>query len=48
MPFGIETYENAKKVLNRARAAVPTDPSIWITAAQLGAIGQPWLCVNML
>lgn len=31
----LETYENARKVLNKARQAVPTDASIWITAAKL-------------
>ncbi len=31
----LETYENAKKVLNRARAAIPTEPAIFITAAKL-------------
>jgi len=31
----LETYDNAKKVLNRAVAALPTEPLIWITAAKL-------------
>ena len=31
----LESYDNAKKVLNKARQAVPTDPAIWITAAKL-------------
>ncbi len=31
----LETYENAKKVLNRARMVISTDPQIWITAAML-------------
>lgn len=31
----LETYENAKLVLNRARKAVPADASIWITGAKL-------------
>ncbi len=31
----LETYENARKVLNKARQAVPTDAMIWITAAKL-------------
>ncbi|KNB41618.1 hypothetical protein JH06_4931 [Blastocystis sp. subtype 4] len=33
----LETYENARKTLNRvlARLAVPTEPLIWFTAAQL-------------
>lgn len=31
----LETYENAKRVLNRARVAIPTEPSIFITAAKL-------------
>lgn len=31
----LETYENAKKVLNKARKTIPTEKSIWITAAEL-------------
>jgi pre-mRNA-processing factor 6 len=31
----LETYENAKKVLNKARTVISTDPQIWITAAML-------------
>ena len=31
----LETYENAKKVLNKARMVISTDPQIWITAAML-------------
>ena len=31
----LESYANARVVLNRARQAVPTDASIWITAAKL-------------
>ena len=31
----LESYENAKKVLNKARMAIPTEPAIWITAAKL-------------
>eukprot|EP00456_Euglypha_rotunda_P010868 TRINITY_DN12793_c0_g1_i4.p1 TRINITY_DN12793_c0_g1~~TRINITY_DN12793_c0_g1_i4.p1 ORF type:complete len:148 (-),score=38.95 TRINITY_DN12793_c0_g1_i4:18-461(-) len=31
----LESYERAKWVLNKARQAIPTDPSIWITAAKL-------------
>ena len=31
----IARYADAQKVLNRARKAVPTDRSIWITAARL-------------
>ena len=31
----LENYENSKKVLNRARQAIPTEPAIWITAAKL-------------
>ena len=31
----LESYENAQRVLNRARRAVPTDASIWFTAAKL-------------
>ena len=31
----LEGYENAKKVLNRARRAIPTEPAIWISAAKL-------------
>ena len=29
------SYANARVVLNKARQAVPTDASIWITAAKL-------------
>ena len=28
-------YKNAKKVLNKARETIPTEPQIWITAAKL-------------
>lgn len=31
----LETYENARKVLNKARENIPTDRHIWITAAKL-------------
>lgn len=31
----LETYENAKKVLNKAARHIPTDPLVWITAAML-------------
>lgn len=31
----LETYENARKVLNKARENIPTDRLIWITAAKL-------------
>ena len=31
----LESYANARVVLNKARQAVPTDASIWITAAKL-------------
>ena len=31
----LESYEQAQKVLNRARKAVPTDASIWFAAAKL-------------
>ena len=31
----LETYDNARKVLNRARLAVPTSAAIWINAAKL-------------
>ena len=31
----LETYENARKVLNKARENIPTDRQIWITAAKL-------------
>ncbi|MCI35555.1 pre-mRNA-processing factor 6-like, partial [Trifolium medium] len=31
----LETYDNAKKVLNRARERLPKEPAIWITAAKL-------------
>lgn len=31
----LETYEQARRVLNQARQAIPTEPAIWITAAKL-------------
>lgn len=31
----LETYENARKVLNKARENIPTDRQIWISAARL-------------
>lgn len=31
----LETYDNARKVLNKARENVPTDRQIWVTAAKL-------------
>ena len=31
----LETYENARRVLNKAREHIPTDRQIWITAAKL-------------
>ena len=31
----LENYENARKVLNRARENIPTDRKIWISAAKL-------------
>jgi pre-mRNA-processing factor 6 len=31
----LETYENARTVLNRARDAIPTDHTIWVAAAKL-------------
>ena len=31
----LESYENARAVLNEAREAVPTDHTIWVNAAKL-------------
>ncbi len=31
----LETYDNARKVLNKAREHIPTDRQIWISAAKL-------------
>ena len=31
----MENYENARRVLNKARDHIPTDRQIWITAAKL-------------
>ena len=31
----LESYDNARKVLNKAREHIPTDRQIWITAARL-------------
>ena len=36
----LETYENARKVLNKARENIPTDRQIWITAAKLEEANQ--------
>ena len=38
----LETYQQARKVLNTARETIPTEPQIWITAAKLEeANGNP-------
>jgi hypothetical protein len=38
----LSSYENARKVLNKARTAIPTEPLIWITAAKLvNSVSQP-------
>jgi len=31
----LESYDNARRVLNKAREHIPTDRQIWITAAKL-------------
>ena len=31
----LERYDLARKVLNNARKAIPTEPTIWISAAKL-------------
>jgi len=31
----LESYDNARKVLNKAREHIPTDRQIWITAGKL-------------
>jgi len=31
----LETYENAREVLDNARQAIPTDHTIWVNAAKL-------------
>lgn len=31
----LETYDNAKAVINKARKANPLEPEIWISAAKL-------------
>lgn len=31
----LETYDNARKVLNKAREHIPTDRQIWLCAARL-------------
>ena len=36
----LETYEAARKILNRARQTIPTDASIWITAAKLEEVSS--------
>ena len=41
----LETYDKARKVLNKARATIPTEKMIWITAAKLEeANGKPEKC----
>ena len=41
----LENYENARRVLNKARATIPTEKMIWITAAKLEeANGKPEKC----
>ena len=44
----LESYENARKVLNKARQAVPTDAAIWITAAKLEEAQVPALAATSL
>ena len=46
----LESYENARKVLNKARQAVPTDAAIWITAAKLeeAQVCLLWLRATLL
>ena len=45
----LETYENARKVLNKAREAIPTDRHIWITAAKLEeANGNNHMCGKII
>jgi pre-mRNA-processing factor 6 len=39
----LETHENARRVLNQAREAVPTERATWITAAKVRL--NP-LCLN--
>ena len=38
----LSSYDNARKVLNKARTAIPTEPLIWITAAKL--VSLPRFC----
>ena len=42
----LENYENARKVLNKARQAVPTDAAIWITATKLEEAQVPALAAT--
>ena len=45
----LETHENARRVLNQAREALPTEPLTWITAAQLEeAHGAPATVVDRI
>eukprot|EP01006_Ploeotia_vitrea_P053379 TRINITY_DN67781_c5_g4_i1.p1 TRINITY_DN67781_c5_g4~~TRINITY_DN67781_c5_g4_i1.p1 ORF type:complete len:953 (+),score=126.03 TRINITY_DN67781_c5_g4_i1:56-2914(+) len=44
----LEVYKNAKAVLNRARQANPTEPLIWIAAAQLEEANQNFAAVETI
>ena len=44
----LESYANARVVLNKARQAVPTDASIWITAAKLEEAQARMWCMVLL
>ena len=44
----LETYENARRVLNKARENIPTDRQIWIMAAKLEEANENFLMVDRL
>ena len=45
----LENYDSARKVLNKARATIPTEKMIWITAAKLEeANGKPEKCTFII
>lgn len=45
----LETYDAARKILNKARQQIPTDASIWITAAKLEeAHGKPTMVEKII
>ena len=44
----LESYENARRVLNKARENIPTDRKIWISAAKLEEANNNMVNVNKI